>query len=147
MDILPGMVFYLPFTELHGRNGAPRNKYAIVIRSEPTTLTFVASTDLPRFVRKSAELSRSCVELRAHDYGYLSRDSWVYCNDIKEEYSAERINEKLADAEGEYLGFLHEEDLTQILGAVERSKLLEPRYKKSISSALNKTLASKKKES
>lgn len=140
MDIEPGMVFYLPFCKLHGRIGERRRKYAIVVRVNPTVLTFVVSSRLPEFVRAREALQQSYVQLHSDDYEYLERDSWVDCTDWKSEYSEDGIHAKLCEGEGQYVGCLIREDLQRILGAVERSKVLEPRIKKSISRSLNKII-------
>jgi hypothetical protein len=137
------MVFYLPFRGLFGQGGTAYNKYAIVARTEPELLTLMICTEIPRFAFNNDKLRRSYVQIPVASHAFLERDSWVDCNDAKDEYSLGSLLAAYRRDSSCYVGDVTTEVLRQIVGGIDRSVKLERKKKSSISRALNQAINSR----
>lgn len=140
MDVCPGMVFYLPFRSLYGQAGTSYNKFAIVARTDPDILMLMVCTEIAPFARNNDKLRRSYVEIDKTNHKFLDYDSWVDCNDAKDEYSLLALKEAYANDASCYVGDVSRDALRKIVGGVDTSVKLERRKKASISSALSRAI-------
>lgn len=140
MDIKPGMVFYLPFTRLHGQAGIPYNKFGIVVRLDPDVLMFLISTEIPRFAQKNPRIRRSYIAVDYANHTFLRYDSWIDCADAKDEYSLLDLQAAYKRDAACHVGDLGADILKRVVGGVDSSLTLERRKKHSIISALNQRL-------
>lgn len=136
------MVFYLPFRRLYGQAGSPYLKYAIVARTDPDVLMLMICTEVAAFAQNNERLRRSYVEIDRANHQFLDYDSWVDCNDAKDEYSLLALNEVYANDASCYVGDVSREVLRKIVGGVDTSAKLERRKKASISRALSQAINS-----
>lgn len=143
MDIRPGMVFYLPFQRLYGQGGTDYSKYAIVARIEPALLLLLICTEIPPFARNNEKLVRSYIWIDVKTHAFLKYDSWVDCNDAKDEYSLESLEAVLKRDDRCFVGELSAEMLRAVIGGVDRSVRLERKKKASITSALSRVVNDK----
>ena len=134
------MVFYLPFRRLYGQAGSPYPKYAIVARTDPDVLMLMVCTEIAPFAHNNDKLLRSYVEIDQTNHPFLDYDSWVDCNDAKDEYSLLALNEAHANDPACYVGDVSRGVLKKIVGGVDTSVKLERRKKRSISRALNQVI-------
>lgn len=137
MCVKPGMVFYLPFYELIGQRGAAAPKFAIVARTDPELLLLMVCTDIPAFASSNQRLSRSYIKIDVENHGFLEYDSWVDCNDAKDEYTLDSLEAARRKEPGCLVGEVSLDVLRMILGGVDRSTRLERRKRDSISRAIN----------
>ncbi len=131
------MVFYLPFFDLIGQRGVAAPKFAIVARTDPELLLLMVCTDIPTFALNNQRLARSYIKIDAKNHGFLNYDSWVDCNDAKDEYTLDSLEAARRKDPGCLVGEVSLEILRTILGGVDRSTRLEQRKRDSISRAIN----------
>lgn len=134
------MVFYLPFYRLIGQFGRPAPKYAIVARTDPDVLMLLISTEIPRFAQQREALRRSYIQVDVASHPFLEYDSWVDCNDAKDEYTLESLQIAHGKNPDCYVGDVSVSALRKIVGGVDCSTKLERRKQSSISSALNRRI-------
>lgn len=134
------MVFYLPFRSLYGQAGTSYCKYAIVSRTDPDVLMLMICTEVPAFARNNEKLLRSYVKIDRASHQFLDYDSWVDCNDAKDEYSLLAVQEAYANNASCYVGDVSRDILRKIVGGVDTSIKLERRKQSSISRALNQVI-------
>src|SRR5688572_25057376 len=100
------MVFYLPFQALFGQAGTAYPKYAIVGRVAPELLMLMICTDVPRFAQSNRKLARSYIRIDRATHPFLEYDSWVDCNDAKDEYSLAALTVTFRKQPGCHVGAL-----------------------------------------
>jgi hypothetical protein len=142
MDVRPGMVFYLPFCSLYGQAGTKYNKFAIVGRTDPDVLMLMVCTEIPAFAKKNARLLRAHVAIDKATHPFLEYDSWVDCNDAKDEYSLMALAEAYVSDASCLVGEVSRDVLKKVVGGVDTSIKLERRKQRSISAALNQAINS-----
>ena len=140
MDIEPGMVFRLPFNTLYGQGGTAYDKYAIVARVDPDLLCLLICTEVPAFASRNPNLKRCYIAIDREDHSFLSYDSWVDCNDTKDEYTLLKLTEVYAQDPSCYVGEASINLLKKIQGGVQTSPTLERRKKSSIGSSLARAI-------
>lgn len=137
MCVKPGMVFYLPFYELIGQRGAAAPKFAIVVRTDPELLLFMVCTDIPAFALNNQQLARSYIKIDVENHRFLEYDSWIDCNDAKDEYTLDSLKAARRKDPDCLVGEVSLDVLRTILGGVDRSTRLKRRDRDSISRAIN----------
>jgi len=103
-------------------------------------LCMMICTEIPRFARNNKKLLRSYVRIDQANHSFLRYDSWVDCNDTKDEYTLQRLIDAHAQDPNCYVGEISIEVLRKIQGGVQTSPKLERRKKSSINSALAKQI-------
>ena len=146
MDIRPGMVFKLPFFRLYGQGGSAYDKFAIVARTDPEVLMLMICTEVAAFARNNDRLLRSHVSIDRASHPFLDYDSWIDCNDAKDEYSLLALSEAYERNNSCLVGTLTREVLRRVVGGIDRSIKLERRKKASISRALTQEISSQPKD-
>lgn len=142
VDIEPGMVFYLPFANLHGQRGINKNKYAIVVQSDPDALTFMICTEIPGFAERNSKLRRSYAKIAKRSHNFLDYDSWVDCNEAKTEYTLQKLKAAYEADNKCLVGQITLDQAKLIRGCADKSVRLERRKKRSICSALDRLINS-----
>ena len=131
------MVFYLPFFELIGQRGVGTPKFAIVARTDPELLLLMVCTDIPPFVSNDRRLLRSYIKIDQKHHAFLRYDSWVDCNDAKDEYTLDSLVAAWRREPECLVGEVSLDVLRAILGGIDRSIRLEQRKRHSIGRAIN----------
>ena len=130
-SLKPGQIFYLfcNFTS------PQKEKYLILICSEPKHLFFLINSEIHPFIKKRSELNQCQVSLKQNDHNFLDHDSFIDCIDVKEFHLEEIENQILVDM-SRIKGTANQQVIDNIIAAVKTTKTIIPRHKKWILDSL-----------
>lgn len=100
---------------------ASKNKYHVVVCTEPELLTVLINTHLNNFVKNNPSLVACNAPIKQDDHSFLSHDSYVSCCDV---YTGPRYGDKV-----DFVGYISKTTWRRIMKAVANSPTMSRRHK------------------
>jgi hypothetical protein len=101
----------------------PKNKFVVIVCTTPYYMGFLINSKIHPFIMKRPDLLCGQVKIRASNYQFLSRDSYIDCIDLYQFKRTDLIDFRTS---------VNIITKAEILKAVKNSKTIETRYQKII---------------
>jgi hypothetical protein len=127
-----GAVLYLrcDFTD------PPKDKYILVACVTDPPKLFLINSEIPRFVAKRPKQKASQVKLKASDYSFLQRDSYVNCAEVVDVFDEDAIRNQLMSQVSRCKGEITQNTKNAVIAAVKRTRQISDYDKELITAAL-----------
>ena len=117
----------------------PKNKFIVVVHidyQEDLLLCFYMNSRINGFIKSKPELERCQITLQKSRYKFLDNDSYLDCSEVEDDIEIDDVLNHLLENQDDFKCSLVEEDILEIIQAVNISKNITDFDKKLIINSL-----------
>lgn len=118
----------------------PKYKYCVIVHTDfedDVIFFFLVNSNIPNFIKKNPDLSCCQLTLSKKDYSFFTNEeSYLNCAELFDDLSVDVVLDHLLKVPSDFVGNLHEDEISSIIEFVRLAKTISSNDKELIITSL-----------